>query len=132
MRALFAMSAAALAFAGAADAGPRQLSAEASETLSKYQPTGEVIDCLPLRQIDSMKVLEDRIILVETNSGAFYINQTPSDCNGARGNRRLQYRTSEPRLCRGQIIDIIDNHSGFPMGSCSLGGFERVVEKKQV
>lgn len=126
------MGAAVLFAAGAATAGDvRVVSSKGSEILAKYKPTGETESCLPLRQIDSMKFVEDSIILVETNSKKIYFNQTSNDCNGARGNRRIEYITTGSSLCRNEIIRVVDNGSGMFMGSCSLGGFDRVEEKAE-
>lgn len=131
MRLLIA-SAAAFAFAlGVAGAEEvRELPAKASEILSKYEGGEGARSCLPVSQIDSMKVLDDRILLVETKAGKFYLNETPGRCSGAaRGNRRLEYSTSEPAICRGQVITVVDNHTRAPVGSCSLGDFHALTEK---
>lgn len=111
--------------------GPRMVSAKGAEILAKYAPTGESLNCLPLRSIDSMKFVEDSIILVETNSNKLYFNQTSNDCNGARGNRRIEYITTGSALCRNEIIRVVDNGSGAFMGACSLGSFDAVEEKAE-
>lgn len=126
------ISAAVLFAAGAAVAGDvRMVSSKGAEKLGKYSPTGESVSCLPLRQIDSMKFVEDSIILVKTHSGATYFNQTSNDCNGARANTFISYSTTGPTLCRNEIVRVIDNGSGMFMGSCSLGSFDRVEEKAE-
>lgn len=130
-RLLMAAVAAAAALAGAASAEEevRELSAKASEILSKYEGGEGSKTCLPVTQIDSIKVLDDRIMLVEAN-GKFYLNETANRCSGAgRGNRRLEYSTSAPELCRGQIITVVDNTSQMTVGSCSLGDFHSLIEK---
>ena len=117
-----------IASGGALAGDARTVSSKGSEILSKFKPTGERVRCLSLRQIDSMKFVEDSIILVETSGGDWYINQTSNDCNGARANKRIEYSTTIPALCRNEIIRVVDNGGGFMVGSCSLGDFERVVE----
>jgi hypothetical protein len=116
--------------AGAAFAGDaRVVSAKGAEILAKYKPTGETERCLPMRQIDSMKFIEDSIIMVKTHSDKVYFNQVSNDCNGARANQRIEYSTTIPSLCRNEIIRVVDNGSGILMGSCSLGDFERVEKR---
>jgi hypothetical protein len=132
MKTLMAGAAIVLVACASASAGSvRQLSAETADEIAKYQPSGEFATCLPVRQIDSMKFIEDGIILVETAGGTLYFNQTSNDCNGARANRRIEYTTSTPSLCRGEIIRVVDNSGGFMAGSCALGEFERVEKKAQ-
>jgi hypothetical protein len=129
MKKLFLASACGLLAAGAASAsGPREMSAQGSEAVSKFEQTGEFSTCLPIRSIDSMKILDERLILVKANGGQFYFNQTLSGCEANRRNYRLIYRTSEPTLCRGQIVDVVDS-AGVQFGGCSLGDFERVMKK---
>ncbi|NWG71905.1 MAG: hypothetical protein HXY23_09905 [Parvularculaceae bacterium] len=118
--------------AGAAFAGDvRLVSSKGAEILGKYKPTGDTQSCLSLRQIDTMKFVEDSIIFVKSNTGDVYFNQTSNDCNGARRNTYIQYSTTGPTLCRNEIVQVIDSGSGAFMGSCSLGDFERFVEKAE-
>lgn len=129
MNKLLIAAACGMVVAGAAAAsGPREMSSQGSEIVSKFQTTGEFTTCLPLRSIDSMKIVDERLILVKANGGQYYFNQTLSGCAAGRRNYRIQYSTSEPNLCRGQIVDVVDS-SGFPFGGCALGDFERVTEK---
>jgi len=124
--------AAVLFAAGAAMAGDlRMASSRGAEILGKYKPTGETLSCLPVRQIDSMKFVEDSVILVETHSGKVYFNQTSNDCNGARANTFIAYSTTGPTLCRNEIVRVIDNSSGAFMGSCAIGSFDRVEKKTE-
>jgi hypothetical protein len=128
-KALIAIAATAVFGAASAADDVQELSAKASEILSKYDAGEGVKACLPISQIDSIKPLQDRMLLVEAN-GKFYLNETPGRCNGAsHGNRRLQYSTSTPELCRGQIITVIDNTTDTPVGSCALGDFHALIEK---
>lgn len=135
MRAL--MLGAGVLFAGAAVswaamAGDvRVVSSKGAEILAKYKPTGQIESCVLLRQIDQMTFVEDSIIMVKMNSGKRYFNQTSNDCNGARGNRRIEYTVSTPTLCRNEIIRVVDNGSGMFMGSCALGDFEHVEARTE-
>jgi hypothetical protein len=122
---------AALAGIGVAAASSvRELSAKAADILSAYEPSGETQSCLMLRQIDAIRPIDDETFLVETNGGAYYVNHPTHACSGAaRANRRLEYTTSQPTLCAGDIIRVVDNSGGFMAGSCALGQFERLIPK---
>lgn len=129
MKTLVAASVLALSVPVAAVAGgPREMTAQASEAVSRFQTTGDFRTCLPLKQVDHLDIIDPQLILVRSNN-QYYYNQTQTRCDSRGDNYRLQYRTSASQLCSGQIIDVVDNFSGILLGACSLGRFERVVEK---
>ncbi|MEZ5891545.1 MAG: hypothetical protein R3C58_00125 [Parvularculaceae bacterium] len=111
---------------GAAAKGPGELSEKAAAKLEGFTPTGETVSCLSLMTIRSIDAIDDWRFLVRTNSG-YYLNTTLGRCSGAsRPSTRLQYTTSINQLCRSQIVNVIDNTSGFMTGSCGLGDFEKL------
>ncbi len=115
----------------AASPGVRMLSAKAADILAANEPSGERRECLMLTAIDSIRPVDDSTFLVETEGGDYYVNHPSTACTGAaRANRRLEFRTSQPHLCRGDIIRVVDNTGGFMAGSCSLGEFERLKPKQ--
>jgi hypothetical protein len=126
---LFLAAAATAAF-GVAYAGIQEISSKAADTLAHYEPSGESRSCVMMRQIDSIKAADDRLLLVEMNDGSMFLNQPDGSCAGAsRSNRRFEYRTSQPSLCAGDILNVVDNSGGYLSGSCSLGRFESLREK---
>lgn len=113
-----------------ASAGDDKTSEAAAGKLAKFERTGETQSCLRLRRIDHIKPLDERHFLVEAGT-EYYLNTTNSKCSGADGiNHRLQYRTTQAQLCRLEIVSVVDNSSGVTVGSCALGDFERLTEKK--
>lgn len=120
--------AAALTLAGCATAsGDRELSTRAAERLAEFDRTGEVESCLGLRRISQITPLDNHHFLVRAGLNDYYLNEVSGSCSGAaRAGNRLQYTTSLSQLCRNEIITVVDNSNGFTVGSCGLGGFERL------
>lgn len=113
-----------------ATASTYEMSDETKATLAKYEATGETRSCLPLTSIDRIKPIDDRNFLIEMRGRDVYISRLSSSCSGAsRFNNRLQYETSLSSLCQNEIIRVVDNSSGFTVGSCGLEKFEKLVEK---
>jgi hypothetical protein len=103
------------------------MSAEAAQTLAAYALTGETQSCLSTIRIDEIKPLDERHWLVETVNGDMYLNRVSRGCSGAdRSFTYLQYEIPTGRLCRGEIIRVIDNGSNMVQGSCGLGEYERL------
>lgn len=85
--------------------------------------------CVPLTQIASVRVLDNRSIQFKMRGGDVYINILPNTCPGLRPNQPFMYRTSLNVLCDLDLITLLDN-GGFglrPMASCGLGRFRPVV-----
>lgn len=103
------------------------MSEEAAERLAEFERTGEKLNCINIRSISQITPLDERYFLVRVGVGRFYLNEVRGRCNNAdRGFNRLQYTTSLSRLCRNEIINVVDNNQGFIVGSCGLGSFERL------
>ncbi|MEL6789677.1 MAG: hypothetical protein AAGL18_07015 [Pseudomonadota bacterium] len=118
--------------ASALNEGEPEPSATAAAVLDKYNRTGEFQSCLNLRRIAQIKPLDAQYFLIRANGGARYLNIVTRGCRGAARNRnRIQYTTSTGRLCRNEIINVIDNTSGIFAGSCGLGSFERLEKKEK-
>ncbi|NOX81661.1 MAG: hypothetical protein GXP06_01450 [Alphaproteobacteria bacterium] len=121
------------AFAGAACAssgGSYEMSEKVSTRLAEFERTGDYQTCLGLRRINQINPLDERNFLVRVGVNQYYLNKVSGNCNGAdRSFNRIQYTTSISQLCRNEIISVVDNTSGFFVGSCSLGDFERLEKK---
>lgn len=103
----------------------REIDADASMKLAEYEPTGASKTCVSSRQVKSMSFIDDRLILVEMNNGEQYVNRPAGKCkNTSRGNFRIEYMASASRICKGEIIKVVENTSHILMGTCSLGDFQ--------
>lgn len=125
-----------IAAALAALAGPalaqdaRSISSATSEILSRFEPSGETVDCIIVRRIASIRPVSETTLLVKTGVNEYYVNETSGRCARATGmNTRIEYSMPQTTLCRLQIINIVDNTSGMLLGTCSLGSFEKLKEK---
>lgn len=126
---VFILSTIGITHTAIADDAPKP-SEKAAKVLSKYERTGEMVTCLNLRTIREIRALDDRHFLVRTGGSEYYLNVTSNRCSGAsRANNRIQYTTSIARLCRNEIIRVIDNTTGILSGSCGLSDFERLKKK---
>ncbi|MEL6113459.1 MAG: hypothetical protein AAFR20_11715, partial [Pseudomonadota bacterium] len=128
---LFVLSAAVPLTAAFADEEPEP-SDKAAGVLDQYERTGEFQSCLNLRRIAQIKPLDAHYFLVRVNGGRRYLNIVTNGCRGAaRSSNRIQYTTSTGRLCRNEIINVVDNTTGVLSGSCGLGSFERLERKEE-
>ena len=126
------VAAATLAAVGCATAKPSdpQMTEKAAAKLAKFDVTGETKRCIGSNLIRSIDALDDWHFLVTTTSGDYYLNKVSGRCSGAGSlSNRLQYSTTTGQLCRNEFIEVVENSSGFSLGSCSLGDFE-ALEKK--
>lgn len=122
--------AAALAAAGCATAAPERVNESLAAKLETMRPTGDKEACLNLTRISSIQGVDERTLLVRTGVNDYYVNRTNGRCSGVTSTfNRIQYKTTTTQLCRGEIISVVDNQSGFNTGSCSFGTFERLEPK---
>jgi len=117
----------------AEDAKPKGRLAERGEKrrkriMDKYEATGEVKHCVPMRSLRQSIILDDRTIFFESIGRRGYMNQLPHECRGLMREERFAYANSFGSLCRAQIITILDSF-GRTWGSCSLGDFEEYQQK---
>ncbi len=119
-------------FAGAACASNSsyEMSEEVSTRLAEFDRTGDYQTCLGIRRINQIYPLDERNFLVRVGVSQYYLNKVSGKCSGADNSfNRIQYTTSISQLCRNEIISVVDNTTGFFVGSCSLGDFERLENK---
>ena len=114
-------------FAGSAAVAAK--TSKVQEVLSKYEKTGESVNCLRARSLSETDVLDDYTILVEAPGGV-YLNELNGRCSGLAREERYVRDSPDARLCKGDIIRVIDTF-GNMMGSCSLGAFEKLSEIEQ-
>ena len=94
-----------------------------AEVLANYEKTGESVACLSLPSVRDTDPLDDQAIMFEVYGGEVYLNELNGVCAGLGRNKRFSYKTTQNRVCSGDIITVSDP-VGNPIGSCSLGEFE--------
>ncbi len=97
--------------------------AEASiARLVEGRTPGKPVSCINLRDIRSTEIVEDTAIVYRMNNGTLFVNRPGSGTILDRDDI-LVTRTIGTRLCRPDIINLIDRGSRMPSGSIALGDF---------
>jgi hypothetical protein len=85
---------------------------------------GEPLRCLHRPQSASLVQISDDILLYRVSSRLVYRNDLRSRCPGlARDNDIIVTETYGSGLCNGDLIRLVDRHSGIQGPACSLGDF---------
>lgn len=99
-----------------------------ARVMERYQPTGEVRHCVPLRNLRESTVIDDQTIFFRGMGRKAYMNRMPNKCPRLAFEERFMYSTSISQLCRHEIITVLDAF-GRQWGSCGLGVFEEMERK---
>ena len=85
---------------------------------------GEPRSCINGNDQRNMTVISDDILIFGSsrNARTIYVNKPYGGCRNADRNI-LVYSRPTSSVCKGEIIRLVDNHSGITMGSCSFGEF---------
>jgi hypothetical protein len=98
-----------------------------AEALAGYERTGETVSCLSTRQIDDIDPIDDEHWLITTRSGETYLNTVSRGCfNADSAFTYLAYSTTGNRLCRGELVEVLNSSSRMTQGSCALGAYEEL------
>ena len=86
---------------------------------------GEAVSCIPITQISSSDIHDDRTIDFDMVGDRTYRNTLPRDCSGLNIADSFTYETSLSRLCNTDIIYPLNNYGGkLERGpGCGLGDF---------
>ncbi len=88
--------------------------------------------CLRTRDVRRTQVIHDQAILFYLRGAAIYVNVLPKPCKRLSSEGRFMYETSASRLCRGDLIKILqDSGLGMSTGrACKIGGFHPITEEQ--
>lgn len=89
---------------------------------------GAPISCVPSHHGSASKIIAPNAIAFRVDSSTVYVSNTAGmGCEGLAGTHHaLVTRSTGPGgLCRGDIVEVRDLHSGSVVGSCTLGDFVR-------
>lgn len=97
---------------------------------------GKTLSCVPLSQIDSTTVLDDKTILFKMRSGTprYYKNNLPFKCPQLGSEKAFSYKTSTSQLCNVDIVTVLLNFGGHIQdgASCGLGKFEPYTPPEKI
>ncbi|WP_076068799.1 hypothetical protein [Sphingomonas montana] len=83
---------------------------------------GKPVDCISLPRVRSSMTLSNPDTIIYRIGRTRYVNQPAGGCN-LRSDPIIVSQPPSTRLCRGDIISLVDRSSRFPVGSCGLGSF---------
>lgn len=93
-------------------------------------PSGNPVNCVPLRQIRETRVRSDQVIDFYMNGRKVYRNELPIACPQLGFEQRFAYRTSIGQLCSVDTITVLVG-TGIQRGvTCGLGNFQPVTIAK--
>lgn len=93
--------------------------------LASLSPDGKPVDCLPITQVDSTRVLSDSAILFKLRSGKLFLSKLPYTCPRLGFEERFSFKTSTPYYCSIDVVTVLD-HQLQDIASCPLGEFQPV------
>ncbi len=112
--------------AGAAGPVVAQDRVTAGETalarITEGRTVGKPVDCINLRDIRGSEIVPDTAIVYRMNNGTLFVNR-PNGGGLLDRDDILVTRTIGTRLCRIDIVNLVDRGSRMPSGSLSLGDF---------
>lgn len=102
----------------------RPTDAQKLEKALAGRTAGKAESCLSLPNIRSTTTYADPdTITYTTRSGVIYVNRPAGGCGSLRSDPIIVSQTPSTRICRGDIISLVDRASRFPVGGCGLGDF---------
>ena len=124
---IFAIPVALMLAAPAVSGEKIQLTEEQQAKLDKRlegRTAGEPRSCISNNDQRQMTVISDDVLIFGSsrNAKTIYVNNPPGGCPHADRNI-LSYSRPTSSLCKGEIIQLIDNMSKMTMGSCAFGEF---------
>ncbi len=102
--------------------------ADETDPLAGFTESGETTLCVSMRSTGVDPIDEDRLLFKV--GSRYYVNETRGSCARAESTfNRIEARLFQPRACKGDIFDVVDNRTGAFMATCSLGEFRALVKK---
>lgn len=86
--------------------------------------------CVSLAGVRRTEVLDEQNVMFYLRNGDIYRNWLPRRCAGLSSRNAFSYETTAGRLCRGEMITVIDPGvlGSIPGARCALGGFYPVTD----
>jgi hypothetical protein len=91
--------------------------------LAANRVPGKPVNCIPLRDIRSSRVLDRTAIVYEGRGGRLYVNQPRTGAESLRRDDTLVTKTWGSQLCSLDTVRLLDWGSRFEHGFVGLGNF---------
>jgi Family of unknown function (DUF6491) len=94
-----------------------------------WTPQGDPVSCIPLRNVRSTNVPDDRTINFVINNNRMFRNDLPMSCPGLGFNRAFKHNSRSGQLCSANTITVIQPGAGSGQRgpTCGLGRFQPMV-----
>ncbi len=94
---------------------------------------GEPQKCIYRAKSNDIVVISEQVFLFGSSrrSKTIYINKVSGACTDAGKYTMVFRRTSAARLCRGDIVVVVDAVMNMPRGSCRLNDFVALKRAKK-
>lgn len=91
-----------------------------------------VENCVHLRAVDRIEILDEQHILFYMRNGKIYSNHLSRKCPGLRHNDTIMYRTALNQLCDIDTFTVLENIGGgfMPGATCSFGKFYPATQEE--
>ena len=108
---------------------PLAIEAEESEVDMDSENSQRCVNMARIRNVD---IIDRQTLLFEMSGDKVYLNQLPNPCPGLNRDSVLLYRMQMNRLCRLDLITVLESFGrGFmPGATCGLGNFSRLSEQQ--
>lgn len=113
---------------GKQSAVERRLQSRLARIEKNFKPSDESVTCLPSSRNSRSSVLSDKQIFFRAR-GRGYMADLTSGCKGLQSQDRYQMNIFGGRICRGQILTVLDNF-GREFGSCTINHISIYDRKK--
>ncbi|WP_156680110.1 DUF6491 family protein [Sphingomonas profundi] len=120
-RALFALALLAVALPAAAPAA--SVLSDKAQAALKGRTAGAPVDCISLPRIRSSTIVDGTAIIYKEGNHRWYVNVPDPACPMLESRRSLITRIPSTRLCRLDLVTVVDLPIGFDYGACALGSF---------
>lgn len=84
---------------------------------------GEPMSCVNQRDLLGNRSAGEGAVIFTGRGDLIYVNRPAAGCPELDSGRALITRTTSSRLCRGDIVSVVDTLSGTSFGACGLGDF---------
>lgn len=98
----------------------------ADQHTDEEEPLPEGVEnCVYLRSVDRIEILDEQHILFFMRDRKIHINHLARKCPGLQRNDTIMYRTTLTQLCHIDMFTVLENIGGgfMPAASCSFGKF---------
>ena len=129
MKRILTLSLAALAASSCAPADPVATAERAERDRMELaealrgRVAGEPVNCVDQRTLRGNRSAGEGAIIFDGPGGLIYVNRPPAGCPDLSFDRALVTRTISGRLCRGDIVTVVDPLNGTQYGGWGLGDF---------